>query len=69
MYEYSDVYDECENGGPDGGPVILSRKQVIRILKQHGHRTPRQWMRFFREAGLTLVNVYPATAVFQWLNY
>lgn len=69
MYEYSDVYDECENGGPDGGPVILTRKEIIRILKQHGHRTPQQWMQFFREAGLTLVNAYPATAVFQWLNY
>lgn len=69
MYEYSDVYDECENGGPDGGPIILPRNQVIGILKQHGHLTPQQWMHFFREAGLTLVNAYPATAVFQWLNY
>lgn len=69
MYEYSDVYDECENGGPDGRAVILSRKQVVSLLKQHGHLTPQEWMPFFREAGLTLVNTYPAAAVFRWLNY
>ncbi|EIY8279350.1 hypothetical protein MNZ66_004485 [Salmonella enterica] len=69
MYEYIDVFDECENGGPDGGPVIFTRKQVIRILKQHGHKSPQQWMVFFREEKLTLVNAYPATAVYRWLNY
>ncbi|AXC88500.1 hypothetical protein PZE02_003439 [Salmonella enterica subsp. enterica serovar Vitkin] len=69
MYEYSDVFDECENGGPDGGPVIFTRNQVIRILKQHGHKTPKQWMEFFREEKLTLVSAYPAAAVYRWLNY
>lgn len=69
MYDYSDVFDECENGGPDGGPIILSRTNVIKILKQHGHKTPEQWMKFFREEKLTLTNRYPATMVYSWLNY
>lgn len=46
MYEYSDVYDECENGVPDEGPVILSRKRFIGITKQHGHLTSQLWLNY-----------------------
>lgn len=69
MYDYVDVFDECENGGPDGGPVMLSRKQVVRILVQHGHVAPQDWLTFFMESKLLLANNYPASAVFSWLNY
>lgn len=34
MYEYVDFYDEAETGGPDGGPIMLSLKQVIRMLRK-----------------------------------
>lgn len=40
MYEYTDYYDEADNGGEDGAELKLSRRDVIKHLKDHGHLCP-----------------------------
>ncbi|CSX09708.1 hypothetical protein FP371_24585 [Citrobacter freundii] len=69
MYDYTDAYDEADNGGVDGGSLMLSRKQVVRLLKQHGHKTPVDIFKFFKESGSLCVNNYSARSVLEWLNY
>lgn len=69
MYDYTDFYDEAQNGGEDGGPILLSRKEVIRLLKQHGHKTPCEIFTFFKESDSLCINQYTATSLLRWLNY
>lgn len=69
MYEYVDFYDEAETGCPDGGPIMLSLKQVIRMLKRHGFTKPGEWLTYFKESNLLHADKYPATSLLKWLGY
>lgn len=69
MYEYTDVYDEAEHGGEDGGPIMLTRREIIKWLKKHGHMTPSDWLIFFKESNNLCTNQYSATSLLIWLNY
>lgn len=69
MYEYTDFYDEAERGGVDGRELLLSRKEVVEILKSHGHSLPAEWLVYFSESGLLCQCRYPAVSLLRWLNY
>ncbi|ELY4007635.1 hypothetical protein SMZ65_004337 [Cronobacter dublinensis] len=69
MYEYTDYYDEADNGGEDGAELKLSRMDVIKHLKEHGHLSPESWFSFFNDTNSICSNVYSARSLLEWLNY
>lgn len=69
MYEYTDAYDEAENGGQDGGPIILTRTQVVEMFKRHSLASPAEWFEYFSLPKNLTANTYTASSVLEWLNY